>query len=131
MLGSRQTQPPEFPMKDKAFYQQLGRRVAERRKALGLTQTDLAQELGVAQQTMAHYEGGSARIAVSMLPTVSRMLRVSVEDLLGASRPTSGKRGPAPKLQQQLEQVARLPRAKQRFLIDMIETALKSEDLAA
>src|SRR5690606_36891050 len=47
-------------MKDQQFYQRLGRRIAEHRKALGLTQTDLAQELGVAQQTMAHYEGGTA-----------------------------------------------------------------------
>lgn len=133
MLGTTsQDHPSDSVMRDdKPFYQQLGRRIAERRKAAGLTQTDLAQQLGVAQQTMAHYEGGTARIAVAMLPTVARVLAISIEELIGEQRPVSGKRGPAPKLQQQFEQVSRLPRAKQRFLIDMIEAAIKSEDRAA
>lgn len=130
MLDSRQ-HPSETSVKDKAFYQQLGRRIAERRKAAGLTQTDLAQELGIAQQTMAHYEGGTARIAVAMLPTVARVLATSIEDLLGEDRPGPGKRGPAPKLQRQFEQISHLPRAKQRFLIDMIEAVIRSGDKAA
>lgn len=111
-------------MKDQTFYQQLGRQIAQRRKALGLTQTDLAEELGIAQQTMAHYEGGTARIAVAMLPTVSRVLGLSVEELIGEGRRTSGKRGPAPKLQQQLEQLTRLPKAKQRFVSEMLDSVL-------
>jgi transcriptional regulator with XRE-family HTH domain len=93
-------------MKDQEFYQRPGRRIAEHRKALGLTHTDLAQELGVAQQTMAHYEGGTARIAAAMLPTIARVLGVAIEMLIGMpARRGAGKRGPAPKLQQQLERV--------------------------
>ena len=45
---------PAPAMKNPDFYRQLGSQIAQRRKALGLTQTDLAQELGIAQQTMAH-----------------------------------------------------------------------------
>lgn len=111
-------------MKDQAFYQQLGRQIAQRRKTLGLTQTDLAQELGIAQQTMAHYEGGTARIAVAMLPTVSRVLGLPVEELIGTPTMRSGKRGPPPKLQQQLEQLGRLPKAKQRFVSEMLDSVL-------
>jgi DNA-binding XRE family transcriptional regulator len=48
--------------KEKAFYERLGRRIAERRKALDITQVELAQDLGIAQQTMAHYEGGVSRV---------------------------------------------------------------------
>ena len=119
-------------MKDPDFYQQLGRQIAQRRKALGLTQTDLAQELGIAQQTMAHYEGGTARIAVAMLPTVARVLRVSIEELIGTpARRGTGKRGPASKLQQQLEQIQALPKSKQRMLLDMIDAALHSANAQA
>jgi len=116
--------PAVLCMKDQDFYQQLGRQIAQKRKALGLTQTDLAQALGVAQQTMAHYEGGTARIAVATLPTVARVLGVSIEDLIGENRHPPGKRGPAPKLQQQLEQLSRLPRAKQRFVSEMLDSVL-------
>ncbi len=78
----------------------------------------------IAQQTMAHYEGGTARIAVAMLPTVARVLGVSIEELIGEGRRAPGKRGPAPKLQQQLEQLTRLPKAKQRFVSEMLDSVL-------
>ena len=44
---------------DKAFYQAMGKRLAQFRKAQNMTQTQLAEALGISQQTMAHYEGGS------------------------------------------------------------------------
>tara|TARA_Y100001956_G_C4004353_1_gene134914 strand:+ start:304 stop:450 length:147 start_codon:yes stop_codon:yes gene_type:complete len=34
----------------------------------------------------------------------------------------SNKRGPASKLQQQIEQVRQLPRAKQQFVMEMLDT---------
>ena len=111
---------------DKAFYRALGQRIAERRKAQDLTQQQLAERLGVSQQTLAHYEVGRLRIAVAMLSTLAKELDVAVEDLLG--EPTKAgklKRGPTPKLQQQLEQISQLPRAKQRFVIEMLDTVLE------
>jgi len=36
--------------------------------------------------------------------------------------------GPAPKLQQQMERIRRLRRAKQRFGMDMIDTVLAQQD---
>jgi transcriptional regulator with XRE-family HTH domain len=111
---------------DKGFYVQLGARIAEARKAAGLTQVQLAEALGIAQQTMAHYEGGVSRIAVAMLPTVAKVLGVSIEDLVGeASRP--GKRGPAPKIQQQLERVSQLPKPKQRMVLEVLEAVLAQQ----
>jgi len=117
---------------DKAFYQALGQRIAERRKAQDLTQQHLAERLGVSQQTLAHYEVGRLRIAVAMFSTLAKELDVAVEDLLGepakagkAGKAGKNKRGPTPKLQQQLEQISQLPRAKQRFVIQMLDTVLQ------
>ncbi|HRQ63963.1 MAG TPA: hypothetical protein PKZ76_03720 [Xanthomonadaceae bacterium] len=73
----------------------------------------------------------SPNSVVAMLPTVARVLATSIEELLGEGRPGPGKRGPAPKLQRQFEQNSHLPRAKQRFLIDMIEAVIRSGDKAA
>jgi len=36
--------------------------------------------------------------------------------------------GPAPKLQQQMERIQRLPKAKQRFVMEMIDTVLAQQD---
>lgn len=104
----------------------MGLRIAERRKAQGMTQTQLAEHLGIAQQTMAHYEGGTLRIAVALLSPLSTVLGMSLEELVGVpAKP--GKRGPAPKLQQQLEQVSRLPRSKQQFVMQMLDTVLQQQ----
>jgi transcriptional regulator with XRE-family HTH domain len=111
---------------DRAFYEQLGQRIAEHRKARGITQVELAKTLGIAQQTLAHYEGGTVRIAVATLTVVAKALEVAIEDLLGSSSAkTAGKRGPASKLQQQLDQVSQLPRAKQKFVSEMLDTVLQ------
>lgn len=109
---------------DKTFYAKLGRRIAERRKAQDITQVQLAERLGVAQQTLAHYEAGKLRVAVAMLPTLSLTLGLTLEELVGDTPKANGKRGPAPRIQQQLERVARLPKAKQRFVSQVIESVL-------
>jgi transcriptional regulator with XRE-family HTH domain len=112
---------------DKAFYQQLGRRVAERRKALGITQVELAKTLGIAQQTLAHYEGGTLRVAVALLSPLSLALKISIDEVIGETQKAekaSGKRGPAPKIQQQLERVNALPKARQRVIAEVLDSML-------
>lgn len=115
---------------DKAFYVALGQRIAEQRKLVGLSQQQLAGKLGIAQQTLAHYEVGRLRVAAALLPPIAKTLGVSLEALLGeAVKP--GKRGPTPKLQEQIARIGALPRSKQRMLMDMIEAALGSADSKA
>ena len=112
--------------KDAGFFQELGARIAQGRKALGLTQQQVADQLGVAQQTYAHYEVGRVRIAVTMVPVLADLLDLSMEELLlgqPASRP-SGRRGPASRLQQQVEAIGQLPRSQQKFVSQMLDTVL-------
>jgi transcriptional regulator with XRE-family HTH domain len=120
--------PQHIPMaaKERSFYAALGQRIAEQRKALGITQVQLAEELGIAQQTMAHYEGGVSRIAVETLAQLAQTLQTTVEDLIGTrTKRRTTKRGPAPKIQQQLEQIGQLPVAKQRAIAQMLDAMLQ------
>jgi transcriptional regulator with XRE-family HTH domain len=47
---------------ERAFFVAMGERIASLRKARNLTQTQLAEALGVTQQTVQAYEAGSRRI---------------------------------------------------------------------
>ncbi|MHA6882190.1 helix-turn-helix domain-containing protein [Ralstonia pseudosolanacearum] len=58
----------------------MGERVAEARKAHGLTQQQLAEALGIAQQPLAHYEVWRARLPASMLMTLARLLTLSLDE---------------------------------------------------
>ena len=110
---------------DKQFYRELGQRIARFRKAQGLTQVQLAEILGIAQQTMAHYEGGSLRIAVALLKPLTTALDVSFEELLDEpASATKKKRGPSSKLQRQIEQIGSMPRTKQKFISEMLEALI-------
>ena len=63
--------------------------------------------------------------AVAAAP-LADALGVSVAELVGFRPSSNGKPGPTPKLQRQIEQVSKLPRGKQKFVSDMLETVLKT-----
>lgn len=109
---------------DKQFFKELGARVAQLRKQAGLSQQAVADELGIAQQTLAHYEVGRLRMPVSLLPKLAQLFGVPGDDLLGLTGTSAGKRGPTPKLQQQIERLHRLPKAKQKLVMQMLEGVL-------
>jgi hypothetical protein len=69
---------------------------------------------------------GARRVPVSMLPQLATTLAVTIQELIGMS-PPSDNRGPQPKLLQQ----RRLPRSQQRFVMQMIDTALQASATAA
>jgi len=93
------------------------------RKEQGITQVQLAESLGVSQQTITAYEVGRRRIQVSTLPVIALALGVTVEALV-AEAPTPAKRGPAPKLQQQLERLQALPKTKQRMISEVLDSLI-------
>ena len=80
----------------------------------------------MSQQTINSFEMGRRRVRASALPKLSEILGVSVENLIGAE-PSPAKRGPKPKLQQQLEEPSRLPKPKQWFISEMIDSVLAQE----
>ncbi len=109
---------------EKDFFQRLGRRIAGLRKERGITQLELAQILGVSQQSITSFEKGRRKIPVYLLPPLAKALTVSVEDVLGEAQQPK-KRGPAPRLLQQMECIHQLPKAKQRFVLQMLDAVLR------
>ncbi len=107
---------------ERAFFIELGTRIHKLRKDQGITQVQLAEQLGVSQQTVTAYENGSRRVPISHLPRLATLLGTSVEAMLGEGK--AAKRGPASKLQQLMERIAQQPRSHQQFIIQVIESVL-------
>jgi transcriptional regulator with XRE-family HTH domain len=61
----------------------IGARMRARRRQLGLSQTDLAQRLGVSFQQVQKYERGANRVAASTLVAAAVALSTSVAWLVG------------------------------------------------
>lgn len=117
---------------EKEFFVALGQRIAALRKAQSLTQQQLAEQLGIAQQTLAHYEGARLRVPASMLPQLAQLFGVAVDALVGQSTAQSrGKRGRVSALQQQFEQIEQLPKPKQKFVLEMLQAVLATKGASA
>ena len=125
-MATTTTEFASMSIKNQTFFKTLGARIAEARKERRLTQVQLAEKLGIAQQTLAHYEVGRARIAADLLPRLAHLLDLSFDELL-MGQPTvriPGKRGPASRLEQQLDAITRLPKAEQRAVSTVLTAVL-------
>jgi transcriptional regulator with XRE-family HTH domain len=67
----------------------IGARLRARRRALGLSQSELARKLGVSFQQVQKYESGANRLAASTLVAAAQALEINPACLLGADPPLS------------------------------------------
>lgn len=72
----------------------LGENIRKYRKALGLTQAELAGKLGLTQALITNYERGLHNPPTAKLPGIAKVLGVGVEQLYGF---TGGETKPAEK----------------------------------
>lgn len=72
-------------------YNKTGQLIARRRKAVGLTQKELAARLGVTNKAVSKWETGGGLPDVGMLKQLCQILEISVDELLdGEQRGTGG-----------------------------------------
>jgi transcriptional regulator with XRE-family HTH domain len=105
----------------------IGARLREWRKRQGMSQAELAAELGINQTAVSDYETGEARIHAAMLAALARVLRTSADELLGlSSARTARGTGPAPdrRFLRRLERLDRLSRRDQQALLNTIDAYL-------
>ena len=69
-------------MGDAEFLREMGQRIMVRRKALQLTQEELAEQLGVSTQMISNLELGKKAIRPENLARVCEILRVSADFIL-------------------------------------------------
>jgi transcriptional regulator with XRE-family HTH domain len=70
----------------------VGRLVRVHRLARGISQTDLANHIGVTFQQVQKYESGANRISIGRLTRIARVLGVTVSYLLAGSRQAASAR---------------------------------------
>jgi transcriptional regulator with XRE-family HTH domain len=81
---------PKDASRNAAVELAIGARMRTRRRQLGLSQTALADQLGVSFQQVQKYERGANRIAASTLVAAAQALGVTVAWLVGEEGGGSG-----------------------------------------
>ena len=102
----------------------IGERLARLRKARGLTQSELAQRIGIIQTLVSDYEVGNLRLSAEMAVRFAKALHVSVDELLGhKSSKTNG--ALSLKLVRRLKGIEELPPTKQKALLQLVDAFLR------
>ena len=101
-----------------------GERLARLRTAKGLTQRQLAAQLGVSQRVITYYENESAYPPAHLVPKVAQAFGVGIEELLGAAEPAVEAAAPVPskRLRRRIELLEKLPLQDQKMVLRMIDT---------
>jgi transcriptional regulator with XRE-family HTH domain len=104
----------------------IGARLRDLRKRQGMSQAELAAELGLNQTAISDYETGEARIHAAMLAALARVLRTSADEILGLSSARAARPTPAPdrRFLRRLERVHQLSRRDQQAILGTIDAFL-------
>jgi transcriptional regulator with XRE-family HTH domain len=102
-----------------------GAQLATLRKEHGWTQPQLAEKLGVTLATLVYYERQAKNPSADFVSKAAKLFNVSVDELLGHTVKAARKHGPPSRLQQLTEQLAGLPRNKQKVVVEMLEGFLQ------
>ena len=107
----------------------VGARLRIRRKMMGLSQTQVADALGITFQQIQKYERGANRVSASMLARIATTLKTPVAELFGEVSPERGSVDEVAALLAQpgaielLQAYAELPRGQARAaLVDFIRS---------
>ncbi len=65
--------------------QEIGERIKKQRTELGLSQKELADKVGIAQNTVAQYEKGTSKISIEVLFYLALALETTSDEILGLS----------------------------------------------
>lgn len=63
-------------------YYEIGQRIRKNRRALGLSQEELAEKIGISSTHMSHIETGNTKLSLPVLVSVSTVLEVRTDELL-------------------------------------------------
>ena len=107
---------------------EFGERLLAARQQLGLSQTQIAEKLGITQPSYAGWERRDTALKPEHLVQLSAILNVTVDYLLGKENGRKRGGGPAGKARQVFERVSQLPRATQQRILASVEDSLTAYD---
>ncbi|KAF0240845.1 MAG: phage regulatory [Planctomycetota bacterium] len=99
----------------------LGAHLMALRQAAQLSQTELAEIVGVPQQSIAFWELGAKPPRSEVLVKLARALGVRVEALLAPELPRERRGGPVGKVRQAFDRVSRLPKRQQEHILRVVD----------
>ena len=107
----------------------IGRRLRQIRDRRALSQTKLAQKVGITQTLVSDYETGRLRLNAGLLVKFARALRVSADEILGLKE-TKQNGSVDRRFVRRLEEIESLSRTEKQALLKTIDHFLRGAQAA-
>lgn len=120
---------PDMPMGRPAKTKRsaLGERIASLRERAGLSQTQLAEKLGIGQQTAGYWERHAITLKPAQIDAIAAALGCTHQEILGVAAPKP-RGGPVGKAKALFERVSALPRDRQQRILATVEDMLAAHE---
>lgn len=106
---------------------EFGQRLYDAREALGLSQAQVAEQLGITQKAYAVWERYPVALRPDQIEKTTVILKISVEHLFGKDSSKSRGHGPAGKMRQLFEAASKLPRSQQEKIRSILEPFVREQ----
>ena len=108
-------------MKQTSTIEGFGERLADLRKAMGLTQKQLGEKVGVSNRVIAYYEGETDYPPAHLIEPLAKALKVSSDELLGLKRIKQQLNPEHAALWRRLKKIESLPKRDQKALLHYLD----------
>ncbi|MCP4503227.1 MAG: helix-turn-helix transcriptional regulator [Deltaproteobacteria bacterium] len=103
-----------------------GKKITALRKKHGLTQIELAEQLGVSQQTVAKYERRTTNPSLKLVQRLASFFDVEVVELFGDQVDSTQETVRSTQLERAFISARELPRKKQKVIAEIMETFVRA-----
>jgi transcriptional regulator with XRE-family HTH domain len=106
----------------------IAKRLRDLRKSRGLTQVEVAAQLGIPQTLVSEYERGTVRLHGAIVTALAKLLRVSTDELLGV-KPLKD-HGPVQdrRILRRIQRIEKLPKRSKQALLKTIDLYLEGAE---
>lgn len=107
---------------------EFGERLVAIRQRAGLSQTQVADKLGVSQQAYAGWERSTVALRPDDLAKLAEVLETTTDELLGKQAAPKRGTGPVGKAKAVFDRVSALPRDRQQKILGAVEDMLVAHE---
>ena len=108
---------------------EFGERLVLIRQRAGLSQTQVADKLGVSQQAYAGWERSTTALRPDDLAKLAEVLSTTTDELLGKQPASKRGTGPVGKAKALFDRVSALPRDRQQRILTTVEDMLVAHEV--
>lgn len=120
-------QIPKYKLKNSDFdNKQLGNNIAKIRKSKGITQTEIAENIGITQKLVSDYEVGRVKLSAEMLFHFAVALDISTDELLNLNKTQVGSSDLSLRFTRRIRELDELPENKKKAILQVLDDLIRA-----